>query len=280
MTIEYHIIWVDDSPEWVDSVKEDIELHLTDHGFKARITHHKSGASLNDACNGPDLDLIIVDYHLPDDTTGDQIISRLRSGGVFKEIVFYSQSGTTTQRIGATDGVFHSDREGAVDTIKRVIDLTVHKMRDVEVVRGLIIATTLDLESQIESLLITLFGAAGNLFREKVVDKLYLDFQKKFTILQSHVKDVESATRDAQKKARLSELKAVLARFSEEVIDQRNILAHVKKEIGADGKPFLKALNKRAAHIRYDENWLRKFRVTLANHELNLRELERWFAEG
>jgi len=266
------MVWVDDTPDWVDSVIEEIKEHIEDIGFTPNINRLVSGEGFPESCSSVDLDLIIVDYNLPDGKNGDLLISELRANGVFKEIVFYSQQQPPKELIGVTDGVFHSSRENAVDTIKKVIDLTVHKFRDLEIVRGLVIASTIDLEVKLEELMIVVFGDCGKLFQEKVLEKPVYDFAKKLRFIQSYFKDIIEQVKDEKEKTKLNVNYDKLQKFLPEVIAQRNILAHARKTT-VDGKITLKS-NESGKRIVFGEDWLSDTRKKLREHMENLQEIE------
>ena len=48
-----------------------------------------------------------------------------------------------------------------------MIDVTLHKLRDASVVRGLVIATAIDLEVKIGDLMVMAFAESGTLFRRR-----------------------------------------------------------------------------------------------------------------
>jgi len=272
LTIEYKMVWVDDSPNWVDSVIGEIEEHIVRIGFKPNIKRLESGKEFPESCSSVDLDLIVVDYNLPNGKNGDELISELRASGVFKEIVFYSQQRPPKEVIDVTDGVFHAIRNDAVHTIKKVIDLTVHKLRDLGVVRGLVIASTIDIEVKLEELMILIFGKQGELFQSKVIEKHVYDFEKKVKFVQSYFKDVVSKA-SSEKKGELEGLSKKLATFAKEIIDQRNILAHAKTTV-VDGNTTLQGINNRTREIVFDEQWLSDTRRKLREHMGNLLKIE------
>ena len=278
MTLSYRIIWVDDTPDWVDSVKSEITEHLEDMGYEPNVEVLEQGDDLEQRCTGADLDLIIVDYNLPKEN-GDVLISKLRGAGNFTEIVFYSQDQPSQNLIGVMDGVFHCQRDGAVETIKRVVDQTLHKMKDLGVVRGLVIAAAIDLEVQMEELMISVFGKKGTLFRKRVLEKQLFDFAKKSAFLQGTVKDRIGECDGNGLKKELEDAKRILSEFDKEVVDHRNILAHSRR-VERDGKIVLEGINTRTKQVSFDEEWLATMRANLRKHQENLDALERLLQNG
>jgi CheY-like chemotaxis protein len=271
MNPSYRIIWVDDRPDWVESVKEDVIEHLRLSGYEPDITILDDGNGLLDRCKSADVDLIIIDFHLPQ-KNGDALISDIRGSGRFTEIVFYSQAQLKREDFSVMDGVFLCQRDEAVDKVRQVIDLTLHKLGDLGVVRGLVIAAAIDLEVIIEELVVSVFDEKGPLFRERILDKRYLDFEKKSALLIGAVKDQIRDCGDNERKSKLEEVKSILNDFCKDVVDHRNILAHsccVKK----DGHIVLEGINSRTKKIEFGTSWLSDMRTSLRKHRENLHVL-------
>ena len=174
MTMSYRILWVDDTTDWVESAKGRVEDFLREQGYEPTIDVYESGEEIEAQCAATDLDLIVVDYNLATEK-GDEVIARVRSAGFFTEVVFYSQSpDKMIQDAPFQDGVFRCDRGSAAETIEHVIEVTLHKLRDPSVVRGLVIATAIDLEVKIEDLMVTAFADSGALFRRRIIRETIL----------------------------------------------------------------------------------------------------------
>ena len=269
MKLEYRIIWVDDTPAWVDSVIDEVRNHLRDAECEPIIEILEQSDGVVDKCREQDFDLIIVDHNLPG-VQGSVLISEIREAGKFTEVVFYSQDRPSQELIGVIDGVFHCQRADAPQKIKSVIDLTLHKLKDLGVVRGLVIASAIDIEVRLEQLIVRLFGESGTLFRERVLDKNFLDCAKKYMFLQGAVKDMLVTMKTGDAKNKLEAAKAILTTLESEIIENRNILAHSRQVI-KDGKVVLKGINKKTSHVTFDTQWLTTMRSNLRKHLRNLR---------
>jgi CheY-like chemotaxis protein len=272
MNTSYRIVWVDDSPEWVESVKEDVVEYLMQSGCDPVITVLENGDDLLAQCRAADVDLIIIDYKLHG-KNGDAIISEVRGTGNFTHIVFYSQSPLNRDNFSVMDGVFLCQRTEAVEKIQRTIDLTLHKLRDIGIVRGLVITEAIDLEVMIEELVISEFEEKGGLLRERIVDKSYLDFETKLKVLRSALDARINICEPPDLKQKLEDAGQVLKKLSDEVGGPRNILAHSHPDI-VDGKMVLKGVSKRIKQITFDSSWLADLRATLRKHRENLHALE------
>jgi CheY-like chemotaxis protein len=290
MKINYNILWIDDTPTWVRSIEGSLKEHFDEMGYRLSITQEKNGAKIEEAIRNPELDLIIIDYQLPK-ITGKDLIETIRKRHVLVEIVFYSQEGNPKDKFNTPpDGVYFTSREDAEERITKVIDLTLKKALDINNVRGLVIAETIDLEAKLGEVLVRCFGDYGDLFRERLLhpESGLFDFGKKDKLLQGILKDkitelnkkvAEGKGGEQAKKAlaALKELKEVYKVFPDEVIHPRNTMAHVEKEWDENGKCILKSRVKAHAAICVDHEWCTKARKDLIKHMDNLEKILKTF---
>jgi len=290
MKLNYNILWIDDTPKWVESIKPTLSEHFDDLGYRLVINLVKNGANIVEAIKNPELDLIIVDYQLPK-VTGKDLIETIRKKHVLVEIVFYSQAGNPKDKFDtAPDGVYFTSREDAEERITAVIDLTLKKAQDINNIRGLVIAETIDLEAKLGDVLVHCFGDQGALFRERLLDPdlALFDFGGKDKLLQGILKDKikelnkkiadgKGSENDRTLVTALKELKAVYKLFTEEVIHPRNTMAHVEKSIDDNGKCILKSRVKGHRAICVDHDWCIKARKDLIKHMNNLDQILKTF---
>jgi len=283
MKLNYNILWIDDTPKWVESIEPSLKEHFDELGYRLNIMLEKNGANIVEAIKNPELDLIIVDFQLPK-VTGKDLIDTIRKKHVLVEIVFYSQAGNPKDKFAtAPDGVYFTSREDAEERITAVIDLTLKKAQDINNIRGLVIAETIDIETKLGDVLVRCFGDQGTLFRERLLDPdmALFDFGKKDRLLQGILKDritelnkqiAEGKGGEQAKKivAALKELKAVYKLFPDEVIHPRNTMAHVEKQWDENGKCILKSRVKGHRPICVDHEWCMKARKDLIKHMDNL----------
>jgi CheY-like chemotaxis protein len=270
MTIPYKILWVDDSPAWVESIRSDVELHISSMGLTPSIVVLVDGTDLEKASRETDLDLLIIDYHLPNQN-GDKLIEVVRASGAFTEIVFYSQSNDIYNIAKPFDNVFSCHRDDALDRIRTVVDLSLRKLKDVGIVRGLIIASAIDIETQVEQLFAKILGTAGHVVRDRIIEKGWLDAEKKSSfvlgVLNDYIKHLKGLGSVVEQS--LLDGQATLKKFSDEVIKTRNLLAHSRAfEVG--GKKVLYQLNDRSKSQEITLEWLSQTREKYEQHRKNL----------
>ena len=66
MTLSYRILWVDDTPDWVRfSEGTGRGTTFVTQGYQPAIDVYESGDEIEQLCAATDLDLIVIDYNLP-----------------------------------------------------------------------------------------------------------------------------------------------------------------------------------------------------------------------
>lgn len=275
MTLNYRIHWVDDTPEFAESVRDGIVEHFEDAEVNIHAEIVDDGGNIENTAFSESLDLFVLDYNL-DGRNGDELIEALRRNGELTEIVFYSQDGSVCEKFLSEEGVHTCIREDAEEKIRNVVDRFLDRSKNVAVMRGMIISEAIDLENRLTSIVVDLFGEKKQLFQDKILNKPLLDFEKKRMFLQSVLKDSLSEARDLEpenivKIKKLDRLTKSLNSFKEEIIDQRNILAHSEKKFD-DGVLKLTPLTK-GPPIVFDNIWKNNVRENIKKHMKNLHEI-------
>ncbi len=281
MSLNYRIFWIDDSTEWVGSVRPSIEEFMTENGLTPIITFQENGDEIENIFGSENVDLLILDQGLPG-KTGDEIIRDVRSHGEITEIVFYSQDDHHMNAVSQWDGVRYTHRDDAEVFIKEVINAFIERNKSIRVMRGIIIAEAIDVENKLTVIIKKIFGDKADLFKTKILDKTWLDFTKKHTFVQSCLNDKLAQTqtqtpRDAALIARVNGYCEILKLLPKEVIEQRNILAHSEKETNADGHLVLNALGNSKQKIIFDAAWKNTIRENMKKHRANLQAIYELF---
>ena len=126
MRIEYKILWIDDTPEWVESQVDDI---------------------------------IAVDCNLSDDEKGIDALNLIRQEKIYTEILFYSQTGEQKlreemQQNNQVEGVYFASRTNFLEKIEKLIDTTIRKTQEINNLRGLVMAETSIVDNLIKNILL------------------------------------------------------------------------------------------------------------------------------
>ncbi len=155
MKIEYKILWIEDSLDWLAPMLEKIKTYLDDLGFilKCEVIPKYEERDFSQ------YDIIVIDYNLSNEEKGSSAIKIIRSEkGIFTEILFYSYLGEPTirQKVANNhiDGVYCADRENCVERLQRLIDTTIRKTQEINNLRGLVMAETSVLDKLIKDILL------------------------------------------------------------------------------------------------------------------------------
>ncbi|MGV7106470.1 response regulator [Flavobacterium sp. U410] len=161
MKLEYNILWIDnDLQSYIDnnSVRS-IEEFLLEKGFDPIIEKVFDEANLDQFITKHEYDLIISDYNL-NNTTGDEIIKQIREDKQLDtEILFYTAQDSYMNNDQVIKNLafkerltFKVGRNGLLEKIEKVIELTLKKLLELNATRGLITAATSDLDVEIEEI--------------------------------------------------------------------------------------------------------------------------------
>lgn len=158
MRLKYKILWIENEEDWVDSIYDQIQEHLSDLGFEFE---KKLIAKEEESVNYDEYDLILMDLNLAEQPNGAELIERIRNLNVFTDIVFYSSVGIDTLREKGREknleGVYYSGRtpdSSFVRKVCQVIDSTIKKVQDLSNLRELVMAEVSDLDSLMDEIIV------------------------------------------------------------------------------------------------------------------------------
>lgn len=159
MKLKYRILWFEDNESWFNTTSRNINEFLEDNGFELHaVRYSNQEEGIKNILDKNDYDLILMDLNL-DDAFGYEIIEEIRDEDIYTEIIFYSMS--DIQEIRETisgkgiDGLYCTSRntEEFEEKVTKIIRNTIKKVQDVNNMRGLVIAETIDLENKIKIML-------------------------------------------------------------------------------------------------------------------------------
>src|SRR5205809_3443436 len=160
MKLTFSLLWFDDNPEFLESLDLDpLEETIKSWGFVPTIEFVSSAQAFRNHSPFKHFDLIVVDYILGSHPDGEEFIKELRNHGVFTEVIFYSNVPSTELweaiRTSQLKGVFVANRQGIADKIERVARQSVHKVLDLNNMRGIVMAEVGEIDLLLESILWT-----------------------------------------------------------------------------------------------------------------------------
>ena len=280
MDLNYYILLFEDDSGYVDSIEGLLEDYLDDLGFKLKLCVKADGNQLNELISDDKWNLILMDYNLRSSEKGDELIKQIRSHELYTEIIFYSEDPDFEDKIISEliDGIYFVRGRGIlIEKVKKVIDVTLKKNHDINNMRGLVIAETIDLEIKMDSLILSYFGSDDEKRRvfQKVIDPKFdaLSTKKKYDLINKICKERIASLNGSLDEGRvLNELYSEFKNIESEIITIRNILAHARESPQHKNK-LVSRINKNDTDNIVDNNWCIKTRKDIIKHSKNLDEL-------
>lgn len=190
MRLKYKILWVENDSDWAESIEEEIkELVEQQYGFDYDRTFL---SKQNDAILFNDYDLILMDLNLESEPTGDVLIKNIREREIYTDVIFYSADGLQKIKQKAHDldleGVYFAsrDKDLFINKVNSVIKTIIHKVQDLNNLRGLVMAEVSELDVRMLSLIEAYYIQKGTEektknFKKHLVDDVEKSTKKKLT---------------------------------------------------------------------------------------------------
>jgi len=326
MKLSYKILWFEDDQDYFEEdLQPDAKNFIESKGFNFVCVYRKNGSELKDLIEHQTYDLIVSDLNLGKDETGEKLIDYIRDEKhILTEVLLYSANESALTTIIENKGwieraSFSIGLRNLPGKLKNIINLSIKKVEDVNNLRGLVIAETIDLEKKIEFVLLKFFEASEAKVSNEIKEKLRKSIYEKK--LSKHQKDLESIEKIPlidiknlidedvltanntyetvasiiknklvminvqlsikglesefkvkllQEKERFETIRSEYINFKKEIIDIRNILAHVEEKKDENGVPYLKSSMKGMEEIRFNSEKYIEIRTHLKKHSNNL----------
>jgi len=260
MRLKYNILWFENDADFIESARLGIEDFLEDLGFSLEIMSFPGSTFQEAVVNNEKWNLILMDYDLGEEKTGDGVIETIRTLHIPTEVIFYSSIIGNVENVvnkKSFEGIYWCDRDKEFDDkVRTIIELTLRKVMDVTNMRGLVMAECADIDQKMDDILAYCHDnkdADGQLkFRSELIEVIKnscsacskrigsLDpekcdietFQDTRVFTSFHkVKAVQDVTRPYKKTDPIKELRAKFNDDIKDVIEIRNNLAHVQSAI-------------------------------------------------
>ena len=272
MKLIYKILWIEDQMNSIRGKKRVISNYIKDEkGFELEINEILTFEQFKETVGFEslkDYDLVLVDLNLDDDESGDgnKIIEEIRNNDIYTEIIFYSSHYAhliDLLKENRTEGIFTSERNQIDTKAKKIIDVTLHKIQDVNNLRGLIMAEVAELDRLKKNIIQKFNKEADSDFKKYIKEDVFSKIKEDLESLKCLVKVEESECShdeinleelqnnffyDSFKKSRtVNKIKSKKCNeidfkhedYRKDVIAKRNVLAHQKEEEDSDGKFLL-----------------------------------------
>lgn len=289
MTLKYNILWLEDAPEYIDSLKPALQDHLSELGFEFGLHSAADDTDLIKSITDNDIDLILVDQNLSGKKKGEKLIDAIRQNEIYIDVIFYSQYAGLREKTGEKlEGVFYAERDNLKEKTLKVIDRTIKRQQEINNMRGVIVAETIDIEKKMDTFIMKYFGADNEKKNviEKVLDPEFeaLSPKKKFDLINKICKEKIKSLADLHQKAdpekkdtfqkiksSIESKKSQFINVYEEIIEVRNIMAHAEESAGS--KNTLVSHIRKNEPICVDDKFCKGTRKNIKKHADNLDAL-------
>ncbi len=304
MKLNYKILWIDDQIEdYIDmGIKSELEIYVDSLGFIPTVECFENGNLAEQSIQETKYDLILSDYNIEGgDEQGDILIQKIRDGGVFTEILFYSAQPDFDEiaknlyrdRVSFYSLIGDESFKGFKDKAFKLINHTVEKLQELNSIRGLVMSETSELDNTVEEILLS-FLTTENEHSQSLKDyisKMIVDSAKSNLKKAEKFKELEpqemikSRIFDADKKSRAinkmvslvgadgEKFENFYANYKADVLDTRNDLAHAKSDV-IDGVEYLIIHRKGVEHPeKFNQEQCIAIRKNLRKHRDLLRTI-------
>ena len=297
MKLEFRLLVVDDEPDYIGEAVEILSEHLETLGFylKKNYATDFTESGLRDLTRnqGKEFDLVMVDYRLgSENIDGAVAASQLRRDLRYTDMVFYSSDSSVELHAElvkeSVSGVFVETRDNLSDALTGLADTVIGKAVDLDHMRGIAMAEVAEMDVTMEETLWGAFQTAddqwGNV-KERTIEKLKESMIKNKERLNEYLSNggLEEIVTDGRLFTSVHKIRAVirfarclpntpsqelevLAKYQNEVIEKRNLLAHAKEYTNDTGDKILRSIKRDKNGTVIDENWMVDFRNELRKH--------------
>lgn len=273
MNLDFGILWIEDS--FSTEEEESLKRRVLEAGFVARIESVPNGQKIGELSRVHNLyhryDIILLDYKLLDES-GNELAPRIRQLFPSTTIMFYSGSASEQQlrkmiADREVEGVYCSARDRFIERTGALIDQTARSLDRLSGMRGLAMRVVAECDELMKAAMLSISTRDPNCAQEigeldAAVSQFYEDCRQKYEDAQTGDLNTRLATRmvDSAKLfdhfrrltkivarnpealgltpeavERVRVLRRQSSRYTEEVLQKRNVLAHVTEEKGPDG---------------------------------------------
>ena len=301
MRLEFVLLIIDDAPDNVEQAISILGDHLTAKGFSLKqevaVDLSEQGVQELARSQGRNYDLVMVDYNLGQDgRDGALVAQQLRRELLYVDMVFYS-SISVSQLLAylaahEVAGVFAERREDLGDALIGLADTVIGKAVDLNHMRGIAMAEVAEMDVLMGQTLVRIFQEDDEQViaaRNRTIARLREGMTESAERLQRRLDDgglpavvndsllfslankyqaIRRVARDLQEE--LQDEMGIVESYNEDIIQNRNMLAHVREDSREDGKIVLLSMGRDRQEVVIDEEWMSEFRQKLQSHRAAL----------
>ena len=284
-------------------IKSELETYIESLAFIPTVECFENGNLAEESIKSIKYDLILSDYNIEGtNEQGDVLIQKIRDGGIFTEVLFYSAQpdfdsiakNLYRDRVSFYSLIGDEGFKGFKEKTVKLIDHTVSKLQELNNIRGLVMAETSELDNIVEEMLFSFLSKTNEkskTLKEYIVEIIISSSQGNlkqaqklndldtYGLVKSRIFDADKKSRSINKLLELLELKeSVFVEFYKnyktDVLDTRNDLAHAKSDV-IDGVEYLIISKKGEEHpIKFNQEHCILIRKNLRNQTDILKRIK------
>lgn len=201
MNTTFRILWFEDEPTWYNMERLRVEGILKIHYLIPSINRKNGDDFSIDELIGNDYDLILMDYKLADEVTGDTIVAALRENSILTDILFYSSEeenmlSAIRAKMPPIDGVYLTKRDYTIFTekVEKIISKIVKRSEDIINLRGFVLDNTSDFEIRIKDILNNCWQKFDDTQKLSLTEVLLNLLENKKARITNQINEVKSAS--------------------------------------------------------------------------------------
>lgn len=265
MNTEFNILWFEDNDEWYEIVSNEIEEYIRELCFYPKLTRFKSilREDLKDVLSLINYDLVFADLNLDQSDKGSDAIQFIRGNNILADALFYSTDGIdkikSVMKSDVLEGVYLSIRNEYLfpDKAKSLIDKAVKRSEDILNVRGMLMDTVSEFDEKLKESIRKFMSLTTPEEIEELNEYAFDKVKKQILDNGSKADDLKegfilkalsnSFLIDSYKLSMIvnkifnekypsyTKMKGFHINYSKLILNERNQLAHAKKEPEPDG---------------------------------------------
>lgn len=182
MRLEYHILWIEDSKDWLSEAVLGIKEYILDQSYIPNIetisSNFQSADNLKKISSNK-YDLILIDYQLTWWINGEQLIEIIRNCNIYTDIIFYSTATENTLRNLVhnknIEWVYISNRSDAPfrAKVEKLIYKTITRNLLPNNFRWLLMNESCEIEFLVNDIIYTYYNSATWDIKNELTDHIY-----------------------------------------------------------------------------------------------------------
>ncbi|MDC1754502.1 hypothetical protein POY80_18870 [Bacteroides uniformis] len=249
--MKYNILWVDDRKD--EFVELDYPTVLKEYvaklHFEPSIDFFESVEEAKEVIRMAKYDVIFSDYNIGDNDRGDNFIAFIREQNVNTEILFYSALETVPKlnidRISFFNIPTPNGNPKLLEKMKAMIDLTVEKLADLQIIRGIVMSEVSELDVLMENIIHKYFVESASEERTQLFHKHITTDVEKSVKKKLITKDCQ---RQCEHKWRGEKIENIISSLEFESSKKAKSIHHIVKNLEIEG------FNKESFYSDYEKD--------------------------